>query len=316
MIEKKSLGRTGIFVSPICLGSLTMTPFQSNLTIAEGAHLIRSAGERGINFIDTAELYENYEYIAAGIKGVPRDQWVLATKTYAYDRLGAEKSLGRALQELGTDYIDLFLLHEQESIHTLRGHMQAIEYLLQQKEAGTIRAVGISTHRVEGARGFRQIPELDVIHPILNVDGIGIQGGNLEDMLRELEAIKAQNRGIYAMKILGGGHLIPEVERAFAFVRGLRILDAVAVGMQSLEELEANIALWRHGVLPEELRLALGKKKRRLIVADYCIGCGNCERACRSGGIRLVEGRATPTENCILCGYCARYCPEFCIKVI
>src|SRR5690554_5758083 len=105
-----------------------MTPFQANLSIKEGANLIKYAYEKGINFIDTAEIYDNYDYIKEGIRGIRRDDYHIATKTYAYTEEMAEESLKKALKELNTDYIDIFLLHEQESIHTIRGHFPAIEY--------------------------------------------------------------------------------------------------------------------------------------------------------------------------------------------
>lgn len=135
-MEKRLLGNTGIEVSRLCFGSLTMTPFQANLSIKEGADLIVYAYERGINFIDTAEIYENYDYIRQALKSIPREDYVISTKTYAYTKELARESLDKALKELNLDYIDIFLLHEQESEHTIRGHYPAIEYLLQQKKLG------------------------------------------------------------------------------------------------------------------------------------------------------------------------------------
>ncbi len=86
--------------------------------------------------------------------------------------------------------------------------------------------------------------------------------------------------------------------------------------MQSKEEVDCNINLIETGKIPRELKEKLKKKKRKLIVADYCIACGNCIRTCKQQGIQIIDGKATPNENCILCGYCAKSCPEFCIKVI
>ena len=127
-MEKVLLGNTNIEVSRLCFGSLTMTPFQANLTIKEGAYLIEHAYNRGINFLDTAEIYENYGYIREALKGIKREDYIIATKTYAYTEEMARDSVELALKELDTDYIDIFMLHEQESIHTLRGHYDAIEY--------------------------------------------------------------------------------------------------------------------------------------------------------------------------------------------
>lgn len=315
-MDKIKLGNSPIEVSRLCFGSLTMTPFQANLPIEEGANLIQYAYSKGINFIDTAEIYENYKYIKEALKGINREDYVIATKCYAYTKEMAKESLDLALKELGTDYIDIFLLHEQESIHTLRGHWEAIEYFLDAKINGKIKAIGISTHRVEGVTGATQLEEIEIIHPIVNKAGIGIQDGNIEDMLTAIEKAYNMGKGIYGMKPLGGGHLISQTEEAFNFVKNIPYLHSFAIGMQSKDEIDCNVSLMETGSIPKDLNESLRNKRRRLIVADYCIGCGNCVNTCNQLGMDLINGQAKPNENCILCGYCARNCPEFCIKVI
>lgn len=315
-MEKVKLGNTDIEVSRICFGSLTMTPFQAGLSVKEGAYLIEYAYNKGINFIDTAEIYGNYDYIKNALKAIGRDNYVIATKTYAYTEELAKESLELALKELDTDYIDIFLLHEQESIHTVRGHFQAIEYFLKAKKEGKIRSIGISTHRISGAIAAKEVEEIEIIHPIFNKLGIGIQDGTVEEMLSEIEEIHRKGKGVYAMKPLGGGHLIKDVESAFNYVKSIDAIDSIAIGMQSIDEIDANIHLLEKGYIPEDLKNKMISKKRRLIVAEYCIACGNCVKRCNQKGIEIISGRAIPNEKCILCGYCAKVCPEFCIKVI
>lgn len=315
-MDRIKLGNTNIEVSNLCFGSLTMTPFQANLSVEDGAKLIQYAYTQGINFIDTAEIYENYKYIKEALKGIKREDYVIATKCYAYTEDMARESLDLALRELDTDYIDIFLLHEQESIHTLRGHYEAIEYFLKAKSAGKIRAIGISTHRVEGVYAVTQFDEIEVVHPIVNKEGIGIQDGTISDMLGIIKKAYNMGKGIYGMKPLGGGHLISQAEESFNFVKNIPFIHSFAIGMQSKEEVDCNVNLMRTGKVPEHLKASLRNKKRKLIVADYCIACGNCVKTCKQNGIEIINGKATPNDNCILCGYCARNCPEFCIKVI
>lgn len=316
VMDKIVLGSTGIEVSRLCFGSLTMTPFQANLSVEEGAELIRYAYSKGINFLDTAEIYDNYRYIREALKTIDRKEYVIASKCYAYTYDMAKKSLDMALAELDTDYIDIFMLHEQESIHTIRGHWDAIEYFIEAKKEGKIRAIGISTHRIEGVLGAMEVEDIEVIHPIVNMQGIGIQDGSIDDMLRTIERAYEMGKGIYAMKPLGGGHLINRAEEAFNFVRNIPFIHSIAIGMQSKDEIDCNISLIESGLAPESLKNNIEKKNRKLIIADYCIGCGNCISTCKHNGIKLVDGKAVPNENCILCSYCARNCPEFCIKVI
>lgn len=315
-MERVRLGDTNIEVSRLCFGSLTMTPFQANLSIKEGANLIQYAYEKGINFIDTAEIYDNYSYIKEALKTIKREDYVIATKTYAYTKEMARNSLESALKEIGTDYIDVFLLHEQESIHTIRGHFEAVEYFMKAKEEGKIRAFGISTHKIAGAIGAQQIKEIDLIHPIVNKNGIGIHDGSIDDMLKNLKDLHNMGKGIYAMKPLGGGHLIRKFEESLKFVRDIPYIDSIAIGMQSKDEIDANVKIIENKSIDLEIINSLKKKNRKLIVADYCIGCGNCQDRCQQNGINVIDGMAVPNENCILCGYCATVCPEFCIKVI
>ncbi|WIV11187.1 aldo/keto reductase [Proteiniborus sp. MB09-C3] len=316
-MENRLLGNTGIKVSELCFGSLTIGPLQVNLDILEGAQIISYAFSKGINFIDTAEIYDNYGHIKEALKTVNRKDIVIATKSYSYSKETAEKSLSKALSELDTDYIDIFLLHEQESKHTIRGHYEAIEYFMKAKEKGIIRAIGISTHRVEAVLAANQYREIEVIHPIINKLGIGIQDGSVDDMIAALKISYNIGKGIYGMKPLGGGHLIKSVEESVDFVRNVPYLHSFAMGMQSKDEVDANVSLINSGYIPDDIKQRIKKKERRLHISDWCIGCGSCVETCKNGGVHLVNNKAVPImEKCVLCGYCARKCPEFCIKVI
>lgn len=65
------LGRTGINVSKLCFGSLTMGPFQRNLTPAQGAVLFECAFSHGVNFVDTAEIYGTYPHLREAVRLKP-----------------------------------------------------------------------------------------------------------------------------------------------------------------------------------------------------------------------------------------------------
>ena len=152
-MEYRNLGKTKLKVSRMCFGSLTIGPLQRNLPLADGSKLIRKALEAGVNFIDTAQLYRNYGYIREALKGWSNEV-VIATKSYAYTEEMMENALEEARKELDLDQIPIFMLHEQESEHTIRGHWPALEYLLNAKVKGKVKAVGISTHYVQGCWGL------------------------------------------------------------------------------------------------------------------------------------------------------------------
>lgn len=323
-MKRQSLGSTGLKVSRMAFGSLTMGPLQRDLSPKAGGDLLVRAYERGVNFVDTAELYGTYPHIREALKVIPRQDYVISTKSYAYDETTAEASLNLALEALGTDYLDLFMLHEQESLHTLRGHRPALEYFLKQKQKGALKAVGLSTHFVAAVDAAVKWPELDVIHPILNLKGIGIQDGSVQDMLSAIHAFKTRpgGGGVFAMKPLAGGHLMGSPRAAFDFLLDNPDLDAIAVGMQSVEEIEANLLYFGRESIPEALERQLNTKKRRLMVHDWCTACGNCERRCQQQAIKVIHdpvhgNRAVVDhDRCVLCGYCSAVCPEFCLKVI
>jgi len=315
-MDYRILGNTKMKVSRLCFGSLTISHMQANLGLNEGASVIKAAFDMGVNFIDTAELYEAYDYIREAVKG-RRENIIISTKCYAYSKDGAEKSLKKALKELDTDYIDIFSLHEQESEYTLKGHAEAMEYFIRAKEKGYIRSFGISTHAIAAVKASLKYKEIEVLHPILNKQGLGIIDGNVYEMLDAIaEAYKA-GKGIYSMKPLGGGNMIKDSTACFEFVLSNNTLHSIAVGMQSVQEVTNNVMVFEGKKVPDEISLQLKNKKRRLLIDFWCRGCGNCIKKCTQKAITLKNGKAVvDPEKCILCGYCSAYCPEFCIKVV
>lgn len=314
-MEYRVLGRSGIRVSRLCFGTLTMAPMQRDLPPERGAELLVYAYQRGIRFLDTADLYENYPHIRLALRSAP--DYVISTKAYCWDRVTAEAALERARKGLDRDYIDLFMLHEQESLYTLRGHEEALDYLADQKALGRIGAVGISTHYAGCVKAALRFPQIDVIHPLINRDGIGIRDADADTAVERISAAHDSGRGIFAMKPLGGGHLIADAFDALQWIRAAGWADSVAVGMQSEQEIDANIAVFEGA---EDARARVEQLRhvpRRIIVQDWCEGCGQCAERCGQGAITVIGGKSViDPEKCVFCGYCARVCPQFCIKVI
>lgn len=311
-----TLGKTGIKVSKICFGSLTMGPLQRNLSAFEGASLIEYAYEKGINFLDTAELYETYAHIRQALKTIPRDKFVIASKCYAYSEETAKLSFEKALREIDTDYIDIFMLHEQMSDHTIRGHYEAIEYFLKLKQEGRIRAFGISTHYIAGVKAACKYPEIEIVHPITNVGGLGIQDGSRSEMESALKTFKALGGGVIGMKPFGGGNLLASVDACFDYILAQNDIDSIAFGMQSKAEIDYNVKRVGEEPISNELRTLVANNEKKLQIADWCIGCGACVKKCDHKALKIIEGMAVVDRSrCVLCGYCASVCPEFCIKV-
>ncbi len=315
MIQNK-LGSTNLFVSKVALGTLTISPLQNNFSVKEARTFLQCAIDKGINFFDTAELYNNYNLINEAIK--IDKEIIISSKSYAYDKAGAEKSLRKALKGIGRDYIDVFLLHETESYDTIKGHIDAINYYIKAKEKGYIRAIGVSTHFISGVRGFNKINELDIIHPIFNYKGLGINDGDISEMLDELKISKSMNKGIFSMKAFGGGNLISERDAALKFIiDNIDLTDSIAIGMKSESELIYNINSILGNNIPYKIINELNSINRTVIIEEHCIGCKKCQTKCNFDAIYFINEKAhINKEKCTLCSYCSTACKDFYIKVI
>ena len=300
----------------MCFGALTIGPLQAGMSLPQGAALIRYGLEQGINFIDTAKMYGTYAYIKKALQGWDKPV-VIASKSYDYTWEGMAKSVEEARLSIERDYIDIFMLHEQESALTLDGHRPALEYLWEAKTKGLVRAVGISTHTVAAVKAAAERDGIEVIHPLVNMRGLGIADGDLGQMLASIRVAYENGKGIYGMKPLGGGNLINQARAALEFAFGLPCLHSVAIGCKMKEELDYNLAVLEGVKPPEELVERLKTLPRRLMIADWCAGCGTCVQKCPSGLLELSEGKARlkKEEGCLFCGYCAAVCPEFAIRV-
>jgi len=152
-MEFRSLGRSGLKVSPICFGTML---FGGRTEEPVAARMVARAREAGINFIDTADAYVEgkSEEIVGRILGKQRPQWVLATKLA--NKMGEgpnQQGLSRkwimdataaSLKRLGTDYIDVLYLHKEDHATPLEETVSAIGDVIRQ---GKVRYFGISNHR-------------------------------------------------------------------------------------------------------------------------------------------------------------------------
>ena len=265
----KTVVMAGLEVSRLCFGTLTMGPLQKGISIDEGAELICYAYSKGVNFFDTAELYDTYPYLGEAIKRLGSSgRPIISTKSYAYDTEGARCSVEKARKEMNIDVIDIFMMHEQETRLTLEGHREALEYYLEQKSRGIIRAVGVSTHAIEVVKSCALMPEIDVIHPIVNIAGLGIIDGSeaceesspAEQMLAAISLAHGEGKGVFAMKPLGGGNLARSYSECMQFVLSNENIHSIAMGMQSKDEIDMNVAVFNGEFVSDPLREKCSKK--------------------------------------------------------
>jgi len=315
-VEYRILGNTGLKVSELCFGALTIGPLQANLSVEDGGRLIKQALDRGVNFINTAEQYQTYDYMKHALKGFRGDA-VIATKSLAVDYNGMKRSIENALRSLDREVIDIFHLHAaRASVDVFDKRSEALRCLVDYKEKGYIRATGISTHNVKVVERAAKIPEIDVVYPLINKLGKGILDGSLADMLAAIETCRKAGKGLYAMKVLAGGYLINDLLDAIAFARGIESMHSVSVGMANERELELNLKIFNgEDVAPEMLP---GMSAKKLLIVDiFCKRCGACMDVCPNSALSMGEKSVVVNpEKCLLCGYCHPVCPELAIRII
>ena len=315
MMNLRPLGKSGLFVFPLAFGTLTISPMQRDFPPEKGAELMLYAADRGINLFDTAQLYDTYEPLRLALK--KRPDLLVSTKSYAWDRPSAQEAFDDARRKLDMDVIPIFLMHEQEDMLTLKGHREAFDFYLEQKARGNIRAVGFSTHRVAAVDYAPRYPGVDIIHPLINRTGVGIPDGTRDDMAAAIARAHDAGIGIFAMKPLGGGHLLKSPAEAFDYLNGLGCIDAVCCGMQSRDEIDVNLRLMESLAPDPAAAERTQQEPRKLIIHDWCRACGKCVERCRQGALSIRDGLCVcDQEKCVRCGYCAPVCEEFCIKVI
>ncbi|MFQ6058984.1 MAG: aldo/keto reductase, partial [Anaerolineae bacterium] len=193
-----AFGRTGLTVSRLCFGTAYLGPLDDRLTPEAGGDLLAHAFELGVTFWDTSDNYGTHPHIASALRQVPREQVVIASKTYE-----PEGAVERALRELGTEYLDVMLIH-CVGLSWIEPAREALQVLERDKAQGLVRAVGFSTHSAEVARRAAEWPEVEVLLGIVNPTGTWEQGeqiedGTIADMLGALERAYATGKGVYAM---------------------------------------------------------------------------------------------------------------------
>ncbi|WP_329567916.1 aldo/keto reductase [Streptomyces sp. NBC_01361] len=154
MTEYRNLGRTGVKVSPLCLGTM-MFGARGNTDHVDSVRIIHQALDSGINFVDTADVYsagESESIVGKALSGGRRDNVVLATKFHG--SLGSDpneqgnsrrwiiREVENSLRRLGTDWIDLYQVHRPEPDTDFDETLGALSHLVQQ---GKIRYIGTST---------------------------------------------------------------------------------------------------------------------------------------------------------------------------
>ncbi|MGB7603472.1 MAG: aldo/keto reductase [Candidatus Sulfotelmatobacter sp.] len=234
-----TLGSTGIKTSRLAMGTGTVgSGHHSNQTalgIKGLSDLLLNGYDHGLRFFDAADSYGSHPHVAEALKHVQRDKVTVLTKTWARDPATARADLDRFRRELGTDYLDICLMHcltEPDWTERYKGFMDVFS---DAKQKGIIRAHGCSCHSIEALRAAAKSPWVEV--DLARVNPIGSHmDADPETVVGVLRSMKAAGKAVVGMKILGQGDLATRQDEAIKYALSLGILDAFTIGAESKQQ--------------------------------------------------------------------------------
>jgi predicted aldo/keto reductase-like oxidoreductase len=265
-MEYRTLGRTGLRVSALGMGTIQIT----RLPWKESIDVVRRVMDMGINWFDTARGYFDSELrLGEAFKGL-RDRVILISKSTARTPEELKTHIDESLSRLQTDYIDFFLFHGSGALEEgcFFGEGGLLDAAVRAVDAGKIRFLGFSAHGMNLAMRALEVDQFLI--SMIPANFISREYIDGEFMRRAAE----RDIAVLAMKPFGGGRIInPGV--CLRFLKGYPDLFP-CIGIENPEEMAQNIAIWdRSAGLSEQDREEM-KRIRDLLGSRFCRGCRYC----------------------------------------
>lgn len=241
---RRTLGKTGIEVSLVGMGTgsvgVGQASNQTRLGVKGFTKVVRHALDRGVCFFDVADQYGSHAYLREALKGVPREKYVIQTKTHATDAANCRSHIERYCMELGVEMIDIVLLHCMQKADWPAENAGSMDYLMQAREQGLIRAHGTSCHGMDPLRTAARHPFVQVDLARINPEGLIMDDRKPDEVASELQEMHDAGKGVVGMKILGEGRInTPErMDKSLRFVLGLGTVDAFIIGFESTDQVD------------------------------------------------------------------------------
>ena len=251
-IDKVSLGEEGFKVPRLALGTgshgYVHTSDQHKLGEKKFVQLAKHAYDRGIKFLETADMYGTHEFVGKALKELPREEVTLLSKVMVYQHGDwytpepFQKSIDRFRKELETDYIDILLLHCMVNSEWPDEYKRYMDGFSEAKEKGIIKKVGLSCHDLGALKVASGSQWADVILARINHDGAKMDG-NPEEVMEVLHAAKMNGKGVIGMKIFGCGDLTSEVQRqkSLNYVVKSGNVDCMTIGFENPEQIDDTV---------------------------------------------------------------------------
>ena len=236
-----ALGSTGIRTSRLAMGTGTVGvghhSHQTALGVKGLSDLLLNGYDHGLRFFDAADSYGSHPHVAEALKHVQRDKVTVLSKSWARDPATMRADLDRFRKELGTDYIDVLLMHCLTEADWTTRYRGVMDVLSEAKQKGIIRAHGCSCHSIEALRAAAASSWVEVDLARINPIGSHMDA-DPETVLAVLKKMKASGKAVVGMKILGQGDMSNRQDEAIKFALGTGVLDAFTIGAESRTEQE------------------------------------------------------------------------------
>lgn len=247
--DKVPLGKTGLKVSVVGIGTGSIGyarhSNQTRLGQEGFTRLMRHALDQGINFFDLADAYGSHAPFKTAMKGVPRDQYLIQTKTDTRDAQGVRADIDRFLQELNTDYIDSLIIHCVTIPDWPTRYRAVMDVFTDAKRQGKIRACGITCHSF-GALEAASLSDWVEINQVRWNPRASHMDGEVETVRTTFKKMRGRGQGMIGMKVVGQGDIVNgsralSPEDCFKFQIESGVVDSFVVGVEKLEHIDQLI---------------------------------------------------------------------------
>ena len=239
-----TLGQSGLKCSLVGMGTGShgsgQASNQTRLGVKDFTRVVRHAYDNGVRLFDVADQYGSHVYLREALKGLPRDTYVIQTKTHAVKVADARSHIERYRMELGVDYLDIVLLHCMQKAEWPALNAGSMDYLMKAREQGLIKAHGTSCHGMDPLRIAAKHPFVQIDLARINPEGAKMDSQKPDEVASQIEEMHNAGKGVIGMKILGEGSInTPDrIDSSLRYVLGLGTVNAFVVGFESTAQVD------------------------------------------------------------------------------
>ena len=249
-----TLGKSGIKTTLLAQGTGwnggARSSAHTRLGEKEFVKLVRHSLDKGVRFMDMADLYGAHPYMRTALNGVPRDDYSILTKIWPREEFwnmpsgGATKEVDRFRKELKTDVLEICLIHCMQDTVWPETYKRVRDELSEMKDKGAVKAIGVSCHDLGALKVAAAHPWTDVVFArINNVGTTAAMDGSPEEVAPVLKQARANGKIVIGMKIFGSGKLTSPAQKdaSLKYVFENELVDAITIGMMSPKEVDDTI---------------------------------------------------------------------------